>query len=1137
MLKENIPELHLDLICIKRSLFPLCLPKELRNLNIAGMLKKLVLLNFFILLVCIGFSQQQQHLFTNLNAAQTGIKFQNKLVETPLQNIITYEYFYNGGGVAAGDFNNDGLIDLYFVSNQQPDKLYLNKGNFKFEDITKQAGVAGRPGWKTGVSVADVNGDGLLDIYVCYSGDTDPAKRANQLFINNGSTDATSANISFTDKAGVMGVADEGYTTHAAFFDFDNDGDLDLYVLNHNIKNLRNFDAAFVKKMVDPDAGDRLYENVNGFFSDVSRKAGIISNPLGYGLGINISDINKDGWPDIYVSNDYVEEDYLYINNKNGTFTESLKSSFGHLSNFSMGVDIADINNDGFSDIVTLDMLPKDNRRQKLLYAPDNYELYNNTVSNGFYHQLMRNMLQLNNGDGTFSEIGQLSGISNTDWSWSALLADFNNDGNKDLFITNGYGRDMINRDFVKFYANERLKHLQGNTNSRMFQMLQGITSTPLHNFIYENKGNLKFKDQSVDWGFEELNFSHGAIYADLDNDGDLDLAVNKMNQEAGIYQNNTVENNTTGNFLKIQLSGKGKNKLALGARVTLFTPSGNYSIENYPVHGFQSSMQIPLHFTFPDKNIDSISIHWSDGKEKRIKKNIPVNQLLKIAQDDDDPIISYENVVVKSIFKSANCNINYLHKQEDVNDFKIQPLMLSMISFGGPRIAKADINGDGLDDVYICGPKNESGKIFIQQSNGSFIISPQQDLENDAASEDCSALFFDADNDGDLDLYVVSGGYAVDENDATLQDRLYINEAGKYLKKSNYLPLESIAASQVLPMDFDGDGDIDLFVAGRILPGKYPESPGSYLLQNNGKGIFTDITSNVAPAFSKLGMVTDAKWADINGDKINELIVCGEWMSLQCFSFSNGKFIDISDKVFSEKMNGLWNRIDLADMDKDGDLDLIAGNWGTNSQIQASIKEPATLYYGDFDNNGFIDPLVCYFIEGRSYPMASRDEMTDQMVSLRQRFPTYDSYADATIEDVLTKEQISEAGKLFVNQLSTCFFINSNGHFVNHTLPVQADFSPVYAIHTDDYDHDGNMDILLCGNAEKVRIKIGKMDANYGVMLKGDGVGNFKYTSQPIAGLDIKGCVRDVIKLKSNNKKNLLMLGITNQLPVFVNY
>jgi hypothetical protein len=1073
---------------------------------------------------------QQLPVFTNLPSAATGVKFQNKLVETATQNIITYEYFYNGGGVAAGDFNNDGLIDLYFTSNQQPNKLYLNKGNFQFDDITKSAGVAGRPGWKTGVSVADVNGDGLLDIYVCYSGDVEPSKRANQLFINNG-------NLTFTDRAKEMGIADEGYTTQAAFFDFDRDGDLDLYVMNHNIKNLRNFDAAFVKKMVDPDAGDRLYENVNGKFKDISRKAGIISNPLGYGLGINISDINNDGWPDIYVTNDYVEEDYLYINNKNGGFTESLKYSFGHLSNFSMGVDIADINNDGLADIFTLDMLPKDNRRQKLLYAPDNYELYNNQVSNGFYHQLMRNMLQVNNGDGTFSEVGQLAGVSNTDWSWAALLADFNNDGKKDLFVTNGYGRDMINRDFVKFYANERLKHLQGTTDSRMFQMLQGITSTPLHNFMYENTGDFNFKDQSTNWGFDELNFSHGAIYADLDNDGDLDLVVNKMNQEAGIYKNNTIENKQGGSYLKLQLTTTSQNKFALGAKVSVFTKTGTYTIENHPIHGFQSSMQIPMHFTFPDKKIDSVLIRWPDGEKQLLVQNLPINQLLNVQELKPmlQPYIAPASS--NTIFTSAHQLIDYLHKEDVVNDFKIQPLMLNMISYSGPRIAKADINGDQLDDIYICGPANQAGAIFLQQSDGSFTISPQSDFDTDAASEDCGAVFFDADNDGDMDLYVVSGGYAVDEKDALLQDRLYINESGKFTRKINALPAETISGAQVVPMDFDGDGDMDLFIAGRVIPGRYPESPGSYLLVNNGKGIFTDQTATLAPFFSSLGMVTDAKWIDINGDKINELIICGEWMPLQCFSFQQGKFVDISDAIFNKKLNGLWNRLQLADLDKDGDLDLIAGNWGTNSQLKVSDAEPATLYYGDFDNNGFIDPLICYYVEGESYPMASRDEMTDQIVNLRQRFPTYDSYADATINDVLTSEQMKMAKQLSINYLHTTWFENEGGKFIAHSLPIEADFSPVYAIQTADFNKDGNMDILLCGNIDQARVKIGKMDANFGVLLAGDGKGNFNYIPQLQSGLSIKGCVRDIVPLNTKNGKNLLMLGLNNLAPVFLNY
>jgi hypothetical protein len=1083
----------------------------------------------FFISVGMSFSQPLP-LFTTIPSYHTGINFQNKLVETAAQNIVTYEYFYNGGGVAAGDFNNDGLIDLYFTSNQQPNKLYLNKGNLTFEDITRSAGVAGRTGWKTGVSVADVNGDGLLDIYVCYSGDVVSSKRANQLFINNG-------NLSFTDKAIEMGLADEGYTTQAAFFDFDRDGDLDAFVMNHNIKNLRNFDAAFVKKLVDPDAGDRLYENVNGKFIDISRKAGIISNPLGYGLGINIADINNDGWPDIYITNDYVEEDYLYINHKDGTFKESLQAAVGHLSNFSMGVDIADINNDGLLDIFTLDMLPKDNRRQKLLYAPDNYELYNNTVSNGFYHQLMRNMLQVNNGDGTFSEIGQLSGISNTDWSWSALLADFNNDGKKDLFVTNGYGRDMTNRDFVKFYANERLKHLQGTTDSRMFQMLQGISSTPLHNYIYENTGDFNFKDHSSDWGFGEVNFSQGAVYADLDNDGDLDLVVNKMNQEAGIYKNNTVEQKTGGNYLKIQLSSNTKNKFALGARVTAFANSGNCTIENYPVHGFQSSMQLPLHFTFTDKEIDSLQIRWPDGRLQSVKNGLPSNQFIQIVQSNADNPELMLPIVVNPIFKKIRQLIDYVTLEDATNDFKIQPLMLNMISHSGPHIAKADINGDHLEDLFICGSGGKSGSLYIQQPNGNFIISPQPFIRKDTAYEDCNALFFDADNDGDMDLYVVSGGYALPIKDPLLQDRLYINDKGIFIKKEDAIPLEFDASSKVVSLDFDKDGDLDLFIAGRIIPGKYPQSPGSRLLVNNGKGIFTDQTLQLAPIFLSLGMVTDAIWADIDGDRINELIVCGEWMPIQCYSFQQNVFTNQTGHFFNNKLNGLWNRLHIVDIDRDGDLDLIAGNWGTNSQLKATAAEPATMYYGDFDNNGFVDPLICYYTEGKSYPMASRDEMTDQMIGLRQRFPTYDSYADATINDVLTEEQLKKASLLSINYLHTTWFENVNGKFMLHSLPVQADYSPVYAIQTGDFNHDGNLDILLGGNVDQVRIKIGKIDANYGVLLEGDGKGNFTYTPQLQAGIQLKGCIREMVKLTTADGIDLMLVGINSQPPVFLKY
>ena len=602
---------------------------------------------------------------------ETGINFSNVVKESPGLNIISYEYFYNGGGVGLGDFNNDGLIDIYFSGNMQPGRLYLNKGNFKFEDITSKAGVGGKVGWKTGVSIADVNGDGFPDIYLCYSGPLDKEKRTNELFINNG-------NLTFTEKAAQMGVADSGYSTQAVFFDYDRDGDLDLFVINHNNKNLRNFDASFVKKMVDPDAGDRLYRNDNNFFTDVTIPSGIISNPLGYGLGVSVSDINNDGWPDLYVTNDYVEEDYLYINNHNGTFSEKLKDQLGHISNFSMGCDIADINNDGWTDVFTLDMLPEDNKRQKLLYMPDNYELYNNQVQNGFYHQLMRNMLQLNNGNGTFSEIGQLSGVYCTDWSWASLLADFNNDGNKDIFITNGYGRDMTNRDFVKFYANERLKYLRGEKSDNMFRMLQSIPVTPVHNYLYLNNGNLQFSDASLASGFDKPTLSNGAAYADLDNDGDLDLVINHLNAPAEIYRNMLVENGNGGNWVQFNMQGNDHNSYAIGAVVNIYTPKGLIKLENYPVHGFQSSMHVPLHTGLPSSQIDSVVVRWPDGKIETlmtVKANTTNNIRYQTGHKDPGHV---ENV--KPVFSVSPTSFPYVHASPETNDFKAQPLLPNMI-------------------------------------------------------------------------------------------------------------------------------------------------------------------------------------------------------------------------------------------------------------------------------------------------------------------------------------------------------------------------------------------------------------------------------------------------------------------------
>ena len=1087
----------------------------------------LVLLCIFYQLTAVA--QQTNPLFLKVPSTETGISFNNKLPETPDLNIITYEYFYNGGGVAAGDFNNDGLVDLFYTSNIQPNRLYLNKGNWKFEDITRSSGAGGRRGWKTGTTIADVNGDGYLDIYVCYSGDLDSTMRANQLLINNG-------DLTFKDRAKEYGIADMGYSTQAAFFDYDRDGDLDLYVLNHNIKNLRNFDAAFVKKMVDPYAGDRLYENKNGKFIDVSRNAGIISNPLGYGLGLNISDLNNDGWPDIYVSNDYVEEDYMYLNQQDGTFKEVLKSSLGHLSNFSMGIDVADINNDGRVDIFTLDMLPEDNRRQKLLYAPDNYELYENTLQNGFYHQLMRNMLQLNNGDGTFSEIGQIAGVSNTDWSWSALFADYNNDGLKDLFVSNGYGRDMINRDFMKFYANERMKHMQGTTDEKMFGMLQTIKSTPLHNYIFENQNGLQFKDRSGDWGMDEFGLSHGAAYADLDNDGDLDLIINNMNKEASLYRNQTMENGIGKYFLKVNLQMPGNNKNAIGAAVTVYADGKQYVQQHYPVHGFQSAMTGPIHFGLPTEKIDSIRVIWPDGRFDVVKDIGNTNKLISLSPSSSRLAFSGEKINTDPLFKAENIVLKYTHKEDKTNDFKIQPLMPNMLSYSGPRIAVGDINGDKLDDMYICGPKGQRGSLFTQRPDGKWLEMFQPDFEKDAHYEDCGAVFFDADGDRDLDLYVASGGYSLPNKDS-YQDRLYINDVGRFLRKADLVPEEEFSASQVVVLDYDLDGDNDLFVSSRVKPAHYPTPVSALLLENNGKGKFADVTGSKAAVFENLGLVTDALWVDLDADKQNELLICGEWMPLKAFRFKDGKMIEVTSSVFEETLKGWWNRISVADLDKDGDLDIVAGNWGDNSQLHASEKEPVELFYGDFDDNGFIDPILCYFIQGNSWPMATRDEITDQIVSLRQKFPNYDTYADAKLSDILTEEQRKRASVLKATELHTIWLENKNGKYWKRALPIEANFSPVYAIHIDDMNKDGNPDILLGGNIEQTRIKIGKIDANFGIFLSGDGKGNFRYVQQLESGLSVKGCIRDIVPVLTTKERKQIMIGINNASPLILSY
>ena len=1065
----------------------------------------------------------QQQLFKLLLPKDTNVKFSNDINETESLNVLSYEYFYNGGGVAVGDINNDGLQDIMFTGNMGKNTLYLNLGHMKFKDITREAcpeleGRAG--GWKTGVTMADVNGDGLLDIYICYSGKTNNETRRNQLFINQGIDKKGIPH--FKEEAKEYGLDDPGYSTQAVFFDYDNDGDLDMFLLNHSIKKIDNMEFAKYQNMTDELASNKLFRNDNGHFTDVSKKANIIQNPLTFGLGVAIADINQDGWPDIYVTNDYNEPDYLYINNHDGTFAEKSTEMLRHMSHFSMGVDIADFNNDGLPDMITLDMLPEDNHRQKSLQLEENYESFALMQTQDLHKQYMRNMLQLNNGDGTFSEIGQLAGISNTDWSWCPLIADFDNDGYKDIFISNGYLRDYTNKDFMRYWGDYKIKKAMAGEPFLLMDLIKAMPSTSLPNYIFRNNHNLTFTNKQVEWGLNQPDISSGAVYADLDNDGDLDLIVNNINQPASIYQNMSRENNNT-NYLAVKLKGTGKNTNAIGAKVYVYTPGNLQYQEVNPNKGYLSCVSTTLNFGLGDnKTVDSVRIIWPDQTSQSLV-SLKANQLLNINYQTGSKPYTPPVAATKPVFTPTAPIIDFKPAEITINDFKRQLLMLFMYSKTAPVIAKADVNHDGLEDVFISGEKDSPGKIYLQEPGGKYseVNIVRGNTENIGTTS--AAVFFDANGDGFPDLYIAKGGYSLYEpNTPELQDELYLNDGkGKFVLSPNALPvLNGSSKSCIKPCDFDGDGNIDLFVGGRVIPGQYPLAPESYLLVNDGKGKFTkaDIP------FSKAGMVTDAQWIDLNNDGRKDLVICGEFMPITVFINTPEGFKDKTSDYFEAPQKGFWFKMAFADVNGDGMPDLIAGNLGLNSQIHASEKEPAELYFADFDNNGSIDPFFNFYIQGKSYPFVSRDELNEQIYPMRRRFSSYKAYADATINEVFTPDELKKAGKLSVSEMKTTLFINHNGKFRAADLPIEAQFSAVSQILTGDFDHDGHTDILLLGNHSDNRLKLGSFDANYGCLLKGDGKGGFKYINQPLSGLSIIGDVKSAVEIKINNVPYLLI-------------
>ncbi len=1065
--------------------------------------------------------------FERLSSEQTGVRFSNNISENHEVNIITNSYMYNGGGVAILDVNNDGLQDIFFTSSQESNRLYLNKGGLNFQDITQTAKISGLGGFTTGVSAADVNNDGLLDIYVCRSGLNPSEERRNLLFINNG-------DLTFSEKGKEYGLADISASNHANFFDYDLDGDLDVYVINHpvifsevNKISVQQLPSGYKRNTEPRDEyeSDKLFRNNgDGTFTDVSLRAGI--NNRAWSLSVTVSDFNNDGYPDIFVGNDYIEPDWLYINNKNGTFSIKTDDYFRHMSNHTMGVDIADINNDGNVDLVALDMIAEGNKRQKALMTTMVLERYQSLLRFGYGHQIMRNVLQVNNGNGTFSEIGTLAGISNTDWSWACLLADYDNDTRKDLYITNGYRRDVTNLDYLN-YTVDSINRLGGLGNFKDIEdYLQIVPTEKLQNYMFHNQGNLNLKKVNTEWGFVDKSYSNGAAYADLDNDGDLEIIVNNIHEEAFIYKNRSKEQGSS-NHLQIKLVGSNNNKFGVGTKVTIHTGEIIQFQELNPIRGFFSSVEPIFHFGLgKHESIDRIEIIWPDGKSQ-ILENISANQKLIVNYEEASKRNISTNSNAETIFKSAqNLIPEFKHIENEFLDFNRERLLPHQLSKLGPSIATADINGDSLEDFYVGGAVNQVGAIFIQNSNSTFKLIPQEAFNADSKFEDLDAIFFDVEGDGDQDLFVVSGGSIYSANSDNYQDRLYLNDGqGNFSRTVSALPKITSSTACIALNDYDGDNDLDIFLGGRHIPGRYPTSPQSYVLENEG-GSFKDVTKEVSPEFQNLGMVTGLAWANIDGLPGEELVVVGEWLPVSVFKKEAKQLKNITTELGLQNTSGWWNCLETGDFDKDGDIDLVAGNLGLNTRLKASEKKPLTLYANDFDNNGSIDPILTQYEGGRLFPLPQRDMMIKQLPHLKKKYVRFENYATASISDVFSKSELDAAQKLEAKTLATSYFQNDgNGNFTLKTLSVEAQFAPCFRILAEDLNNDGNLDILMVGNSYATEVETGRYDAANGTLLFGDGTGKFIFSKNQENGFWATKESRDIAKIKLANDKDLFLI------------